>query len=77
MEAHEKDLLEKELNDEIIAEKLEAYKVTMVDRLRDVIKNNGDICDVINSLDLEFDDYINLEFDYINECLIEAVKGLK
>jgi hypothetical protein len=77
MEAHERALLEKEHNEEIINERLEAYKVIMIDRLRDALKNNEDICDVINELDLEFDDYINLEFDYINECIIEAVKGLK
>jgi hypothetical protein len=77
MEAYKIDLLEKELKEELIIERLEAYKAVMIARLQDAFIKNEDICDVINELDLEFDDYINLEFGYINECIIEAAKGLK
>jgi hypothetical protein len=77
MEAHEIDLLEKETQEELISERLEAYKSIMIDRIQDALVNNKDICDIINEIDLEFDDYINLEFGYINECIIEAAKGLK
>lgn len=68
--------LDKQYQDEKNYElKWTSFKTDAIKRVKDCFENNGDLVDLINELDLEFDDYDNLSNEQINEIVLEAVKG--
>jgi len=69
--------LDKQYQDEKEYElKWNSFKSDAVNRVEECLGNNGDLVDLINDLDLEFDDYDSLTNEQINEIVLSATKRI-
>ena len=76
MQQHEIDtekIEQDEKNDEIA---FEAFKSDAINRMKDCFNNNGDLVDLINTLDMEFDGYDSLPNEQINEIVLSATSSI-
>jgi len=51
-----------------------SFKHDAVSRVSECLENNGDLVDLLNTLDLEFDKYDSLSNSQICEIVLEATK---
>ena len=78
MERHEIEQLRREEQEDKIQAMLEEVKPYCIDKLTGCLKEQESLMDTIEALCIELDkDDIFIDDCYINECVIEAVKGLK
>ena len=54
----------------------EAFKPDAVFRVKECFEKNGDLRDLLNELDLSYDEYDSLSDSEINEIVTEAVRSL-
>jgi len=76
LQPHEVALSHKE-QDELNAEiAYEAFKPDAIERVKECLDNDGDLMDLINTLDLEYDEYENLSNEQINEIVFSATSSI-
>ena len=63
---------EKEQDELNIKYQWEAFKPYCIERVKECLSTKGDLVDLINTLDLEYDPCDSLENDQINEIVYEA-----
>ena len=74
MKDQQERFLDKQYQDEKNAElKWNAFKNDAVQRVEECLENNGDLVDLLNRLDLEWDQYESLS----NEQIIYIVRSAK
>lgn len=76
LQPHELDLIRREQDEQNLEIQFEAFKPDAVFRVKECFKNNGDLVDLINDLDMEYDSYESLSNSQINEIVLEAIKGV-
>jgi len=72
LQSHEIDYNKKEQVERNRELQYQAFKYDAVSRITRCFEGNGDLVDLINDLDLEFDDYDSLTNSEINEIVIEG-----
>ena len=73
MESHEIDHNKKEQEELNAHYQYEAFKPDSIDRISECFENNGDLVDLINTIDLEYDEYESLTNEQINEIVLCGV----
>lgn len=53
-----------------------SFSKDAIERMRDCLEEDGDVLDLINTLDIEFDSYENLSNSEIVEIILKAAKDI-
>jgi len=73
MERHEIEDIRREAQDIEQTMKWEAFRPNAVEMIAECLRNDGDLVDLINDLDLNYDEYNSLTNSDINTLVIDAV----
>ncbi len=74
MERHEIEMNKREQDEANRNIAWTSFREYAVDMVADCLKEDGDLLDLINDLDLEYDQYDSLENKDINAIICDAVK---
>lgn len=77
LQRHELDDLHTEAQDYEQTLRWNSFKPDAVAQVTECLEKGGDLLDLINNLDLNYDEYDSLTNKEVNEIVIEAVKGMK
>ena len=73
MQPHELEDIKREAQDIEQTMKWEAFRPDAVEQIAECIRKDGDLIDLINELDLYYDEYYSLINEEINTLVVEAV----
>lgn len=77
LERHELEDLHREKQDYEQTLRWEAFKPDAIAQIKECLEKDGDLLDLINDLDLHYDEYDSLTNKDINQLVIEAVMSMK
>lgn len=77
MERHELQDIHREAQDIQQTMRWEAFRSDSVYQITDCLEKGEDLVDLLNDLDLHFDEYDSLTNEQVNTLVIEAVKAMK
>ena len=77
MERHEIEDQHREAKDYEATLRWEAFRPDAVEQIKECLESGGDLRDLINTLDLNYDEYDSLTNSEINLIIIEAVRLIK
>lgn len=77
LERHELEDQHREQQDYEQTLRWEAFRPDAVAQIKECLEKDGDLVDLINDLDLNYDECDSLTNSEINKLVIEAVKAMK
>ena len=77
MERHELEDINREAKDIEHTLRWEAFRPDAIFQVKECLENNGDLVDLLNELDLNYDEYDSLTNSEINEIVTKAVLNMK
>lgn len=77
LERHKLEDLHREQQDYEQTLRWNAFRPDAVAQIKECLEKGEDLMDLLNDLDLHYDEYDSLTNKEVNELVIEAVRGMK